>query len=226
MQEYFNQDEVSTQLKDFFQKEKASINDFGRRVNQTFEAFVFASVIKWYKENGWTVVIVNPILNGRPVFVLKFNTRGAPPKYSYAFCNKDANFCQIRHGLRVHTKSYKTTNVKSANIVCDISVINDIDLDYYRTDTALPNEELIAFGEVKHMSGYAELVANFVGLAHELKPDSLKFIRKKNWIKPDNISCFLYVSGILYTTAKGLEETIIKRRYDLDIFSFDNPMNQ
>lgn len=221
----FDQAIVKTELKDFFVNEKATINNFGSTVNQTFEAQVFANVIKWYKANGWTVTIVNPIRNGQPVFTLKFSTRGAPVNYSYASCSKNSVTCQIRHALRTHTQSYNVRNKKSANIVCDIVVMNDIDISHFSTDSALENQYLIAFGEVKHMSAYAELIASFVGLVHELKPSRLKKIRKRSWVRPDNISCFLYVSGILYKTAEGLVETIEKRKYDIDIYSFNNPMN-
>lgn len=221
----FNQAIVKSQLKDFFENQKATISNFGTTVNQTFEANVFANVIKWYRKNGWTVNIISPIKNGRPTFILKFNTRGAPVNYSYAICSKGINNCQIRHGLRTHTKSYDINNSKSANIVCDIIVMEDKDIDHYTTSSALPNEQLIAFGEVKHMSAFAELVASFIGLAHELKPECLKPIRKRNWKRTDKISCFLYVSGMLYNTAKGIVETIEKRKYDIDIYSFENPMN-
>ena len=94
----------------------------------------------------------------------------------------------------------------------------------FTTDSALPNNELISFGEVKHMSAFAELIANFIGMVHELEPSKLKSIRKKGWKRTDEISSFLYVSGLLYTTAKGLVETIENRKYDIDIYSFDNPM--
>jgi hypothetical protein len=221
----FDQSSVKIQLKDFFVNEKASINNFGSTVNQTFEAHVFANVIKWYKDNGWTVNIINPIKNGQQVFTLKFNTRGAPINYSYAHCEKKGYSCQIRHGLRTHTESYKNSNNKSANIVCDIVIMDDINIDSFSTDSALQNDLLIAFGEVKHMSAYAELIASFIGLVHELKPEKLKRIRMKKWKRSENISCFLYVSGILYKTAEGLVETIEKRKYDVDIYSFNNPMN-
>ena len=221
----FNQIEVKNQLLDFFKTEKATINDFGSTVNQTFEANVFANVIKWYKKNEWIVNIINPIKDGKPTFTLKFNTRGAPGNYSYAYCTKENRACQIRHGLRTHTKSYKSGNKKSANIVCDIVVMEDIDLTNFTTDSALENDCLISFGEVKHMSAFAELIASFIGLVHELKPDKLMKIRKRNWVRPDEISCFLYVSGILYKTAEGLVETIESRKYDVDIYSFTNPMN-
>lgn len=221
----FDQASVKTQLKDFFTNEKATINNFGSTVNQTFEANVFAEIIKWYRDKGWTVNIISPIINGNPTFKLKFNTRGAPANYSYALCSKDDQNCQIRHGLRTHTKSYDIRNNKSANIVCDIVIMEDVDIDGFSSDTALDNDLLIAFGEVKHMSAYAELIASFIGLVHELQPDKLKRIRVKKWKRNDTISSFLYVSGLLYRTAEGLVETIEKRKYDIDIYSFNNPMN-
>lgn len=226
MAEYlFDQASVKTQLKDFFTNEKATINNFGSTVNQTFEANVFAEVIKWYRTNGWTVNIISPIINGNPTFKLKFNTRGAPSNYSYAHCTKGDQTCQIRHGLRTHTKSYDLRNKKSANIVCDIVIMEDYDIDKFSSDSAISNDLLIAFGEVKHMSAYAELIASFIGLVHELKPEKLKKIRVRKWQRGDTISSFLYVSGLLYRTAEGLVETIEKRKYDIDIYSFNNPMN-
>jgi hypothetical protein len=221
----FDQEAVKKELVTFFTNEKANLNNFGSTVNQTFEANVFAKVIKWYQTSGWTVNIVNPMKNGRQLFTLKFNTRGAPVHYSYALCTKADKSCQIRHGLRTHTSSYSSLNVKSANIVCDIVIMENVNIDLFGSDSALANDKLIAFGEVKHMSAYAELIASFIGLVFELKPDKLKKIRTKRWAKPDNISCFLYVSGILYKTAEGLLETIEKRKYDIDIFSFNNPIN-
>jgi hypothetical protein len=221
----FDQNIVKQQLLTFFNKEKATIYSFGSKVNQTFEAHVLATVIKQYKSNGWTVQIISPIEFGNPVFKLKFNTRGAPKGYSYVLCAKGSEACQIRHGLRVHTRSHKSKNLFSANVVCDIVVMKDIDIDSYTTNDALNNNELIAFGEVKHMSAFAELVANFIGLVHEIQPLKLKAIRKKTWIPGDHISPFLYVSGKLYQTANGIAETIKQRRYDIDIYSFDHPMN-
>jgi hypothetical protein len=221
----FDQASVKTQLKDFFTNERAAINNFGGTVNQTFEANVFAEVIKWYRAKGWTVNIISPIINGNPTFKLKFNTRGAPRNYSYAQCTNGDQTCQIRHGLRTHTKSHDLRNKKSANIVCDIVIMEDVDIDDFSSDSAISNDLLIAFGEVKHMSAYAELIASFIGLVHELKPEKLKKIRVGKWQRGDTISSFLYVSGLLYRTAEGLVETIEKRKYDIDIYSFNNPMN-
>ena len=103
----------------------------------------------------------------------------------------------------------------------DVAVINDTDLGLYLTNTALPNANLITFGEAKHMSGFAELVAGFIGLVHELQPRRLKRIRTRTWkaVVPDHLSPFLFVSGILYPTGQGIHQTIQNRLYDINIFT-------
>jgi hypothetical protein len=50
-------------------------------------------------------------------------------------------------------------------------------------------------------------------------------IRTRKWIPNDTISPFLNVSGNLYGTAKGLAETIEKRKYDIDIYHYENKIN-
>jgi hypothetical protein len=220
----FNQKKAKSELKKFFVNEKANLNSFGSAVNQTFEAYTFASTIEWYKKNKWKVKIKNPKENGKEKFKLKFSTRGAPSNYSYALCEKDGSKCQIRHQLRVSTKSYKTNNKKNANICCDITILKDVDLEFYSTSDALPNDDLISFGEVKHMSAFAELLASFIGLVHELQPYRLKRIRLNAYKNGPHLSPYLNVSGLLQPTAQGIKETIEKRKYDIDIFSYSDKM--
>ncbi|MCW7471746.1 hypothetical protein [Leptospira kanakyensis] len=221
----FDQSKIKTDLTNYFTKENARLRDFGNSVNQTFEAYVFTGVIKWYKSRKWKVIIVNPTSGQfKNQFRLKFTTRGAPVNFSYAEIKKGNQKFQIRHQLRISTKSYKTKNIKSANICCDVAIIENLDLTNYKTYFAVPNNHLIAFGEAKHMSAYAELIASFIGMVHELTPTKLKRTRTKKWKRKDHISPFLYVSGNLYSTAEGLLETIIQRKYDLDIYSHSKPL--
>lgn len=222
----FDQKQAKKELASFFKKEKARINSFGSTVNQTFEAHIFALVIKWYQKRNWNVQLVNPIgPYGKGEFRLKFSTRGAPKGYSYARCFNGNESCQIRHQLRVSTKHERKNHERPANICCDVVIIRDVELEHYNTDQALPNDQLISFGEMKHMSAFAELLAGFIGMVHELDPKRLKRVRKKSWKATHHLSPFLYVSGIMYQTAKGIKETIHNRRFDIDIFSFDYPMD-
>jgi hypothetical protein len=58
-----------------------------------------------------------------------------------------------------------------------VAVISDTDLSDYGTDDYLESSHLITFGEAKHMSAFAELIASFIGLVHELLPDKLDRLR-------------------------------------------------
>lgn len=52
---------LRTRLDTFFGQRKRDINRFGSTVNQTFEAFVFAQVVEWYRARpGYSVEVVNP----------------------------------------------------------------------------------------------------------------------------------------------------------------------
>lgn len=89
------------------------------------------------------------------------------------------------------------------------------------SDDFLENDLLLTFGEAKHMSAFAELVASFIGLVHELTPKALKRhktrltgTRRKRHPAP-----FLYVSGVLYRTASGIKLTIEDRGYDVDVYN-------
>lgn len=222
----FDQEETINSLIKFFMDEKASLNSFGNKVNQTFEAYTFAETIKWYQLNGWAVKICNPVTQKEERFRLKFSTRGAPQNFSYVVCEKDSIKCQIRHQLRVSTKAHSfRDNEHPANICCDIAIIKDTDLQNYSTDQAVPNSILLSFGEVKHMSAFAELIAGFIGLVHELQPKRLRRIRLKKWNSGDHISPYLNLSGHLYGTAKGLAETIDRRKYDIDLYHYEKKIN-
>lgn len=215
--------EVQSQLSNFFTQNRGEIADFGSTVNQTFEAFVFASMIKWYEQNGWSVEFVHPKNKDNSQYVkLKFSTRGAPSKFTFARCKKGEQEIQIRHGLRVATKHHKAEQKYRANIVLDVAVIANINLSKHGTDEHVDNSCLLSFGEAKHMSAFAELIANFIGLVHELMPEKISSIRIHDGFSKERMhpAPFLYVSGYLYPTAQGIAETIKARGYDIDIYDY------
>ena len=218
----FDQAKAQENLEFFFSSNGALLTSFGSTVNQTFEAYVFAACIKWYKNNGWNVSIINPKKGQyKNKFQLKFNTRGAPAHYSYAICSKESKIVQIHHGLRVSTRYHTYENEHFANICLDVAIIQKTDISSYETDFPVDNDHLISFGEAKHMSAFAELIASFIGMVHEMLPESLETNESPSI---ENILPFLYVSGRLNPTAKGLQETIVNRKMRITIYSFDNPL--
>lgn len=217
----FDQAATKRDLAAFFQRRTTDLRSFGSTVNQTFEAFVFASVVQWYRDRRWKVSIINPInkRTKKQQFKLKFSTRGAPANFSYALAKKKKSTIQIRHQLRVATSAHQNDSGFYANICLDVAVIKDVDLAQYKTYHAVPNRCLITFGEAKHMSAFAELIAGFIGLVHELQLSRLSSVRKGKRRKRWHLAPFLFVSGLLWSTAKGLEFTIQRRKFDIDIYS-------
>ncbi|HPT72842.1 MAG TPA: hypothetical protein PLE74_11255 [Candidatus Cloacimonadota bacterium] len=213
----FDQAQTQKDLLDFFGAYHAELESFGRYVNQTFEAYALAQTIKWYLVRNWKVSCVNP-KGGQ--FKLKFNTRGKPVNYSYFILKHNRQTIHIRHQFRV---GIRHNNTSSANINLDVAVYKKTDLTKYLEGDFLPNQQLISFGEAKHMSAYAELMANFIGMVHELMPENLNNVRNKDGFLPaENIPPFMIVSGILFHTAKELKSSIIDRGYDIDIYDYRN----
>jgi hypothetical protein len=213
-------DALKIRLAAFFNTRKQEFSRFGSTVNQTFEAFVLAQVISWYRAKpGWIVILKNPWDDetAKGIFRLKFSTRGRPASYSYAHCKSPV---QIRHQLRVATRHHKQGQRPSANVCLDVAIINDLDLEAFTTTDYLPNDELVSFGEAKHMSAFAELIASFVGMVHELQPRRLRRVRVGAWKKQnhEHPAPFLFVSGKLWYTAEGLVDTIRRRKLDMDIY--------
>ena len=178
--DWFDQQLAINVLFSFFQINGAKAQDFGRRVYQTFEAITFAQTIKWYKERNWKVEIINP-KNG---FRLKYSTRGDAKNFTYVRCTNPDNvndIVQIRHQIRVETayNRRKRRSSHRANIVCDVAVLYDRNYDYIVGNMHVANEYLITFAEAKHMDAYAELIAAFIGLVHELQPWRLAHDVKK-----------------------------------------------
>lgn len=214
---YFDQAQTQKDLLDFFRAYHAQLDSFGRYVNQTFEAYALAQTIKWYMARNWKISCKNP-KGGK--FRLKFSTRGKPVNFSFFILKHKQSTIHIRHQLRVGIRHNQTS---SANINLDVAVYKETDMTKYALDDYLPNQQLISFGEAKHMSAYAELMANFIGLVHELLPEKLDNIRNQYGFSPsEHISPFLIVSGILYHTAKELKYSIVDRGYDIDVYDYNH----
>jgi hypothetical protein len=229
----FDQEETQRQLADFFNQNRQSLTRFGTTVNQTFEAFVFASVIQWYRGDGWTVELINPNRShSEAPLRLKFSTRGAPDKYSYARATKGREAVQIRHQLRVATKWHRDGQTPVASVCLDVAIIREFDLASYRTDDVVPNSALISFGEAKHMSAYAELVAGFIGLTNEIQPIRLtQRSRRDTKLLKSRLNQnrhpvpFLFVSGVLYKSAEGVLKTVRQRALEIDLYTSVNEMS-
>lgn len=216
---WFDQEDMKRRLSVFFEDERPSVTVFGNTVNQTFEAFVFAALIAWYRKKRWDIKFVHPKHAGYRLnrLMLKYYSVGRPENYSYVVCRKNGQTAQIHHQLRVATYYHQSDAEWPANIVLDVAVIRETNVIGLSSSDAISNKAILTFGEAKHMSGFAELVASFIGMAHEMIPDRVR-ARRKAESAGEHLFPFLYVSGSLNRTAKGILETIRRRNLSVGVF--------
>lgn len=225
---WFDQQQEVARLTAYFHANGAIAGDFGRRVWQTFEAVTFANVIRWYQQRGWQTSIHNPIVGGRSMFRMKYNTRGDPGNFTFVRCTKGSDTVQIRHQIRVETKhnTSKGKRVPRANVVCDVAVLRDGTYHHLKGYMHVYNRDLITFAEAKHMDAYAELIAGFIGLVHELQPRRLARGWKTSPVAfTDHPVPFLNVSGVCMHTAQGLKATIRRRGLGIAVHDAQSPFS-
>jgi len=221
---WFDQAQMKKRLVGFFDKERAKTTTFGNTVNQTFEAFVFAALVAWYRKQGWFVKFKHPnkkqSTESPNRLFLKFSTRGRPDNYSYAIGKKGKETIQIHHQLRVATRHHREPYTDHANVCLDVAVIRESDVTGFGTDDSFDNGHVLTFGEAKHMSAFAELVAGFIGLVHEMMPEHVKERPKaEKRASTGHLAPFLFVSGDLYKSARGIIETMQRRNMTVQVFS-------
>ena len=84
--------------------------------------------------------------------------------------------------------------------------------------------DLITFAEAKHMDAFAELIAGFIGLVHELQPKRLSAKRASKATEYfGHPAPFLNVSGVCMGSAEGLKATIRRRRLNINVFDSKSP---
>jgi hypothetical protein len=225
----FDQTITTQKLFRFFQTNGAAASDFGNRVCQTFEALTFAQVIKRYKDNGWDIKVINPNGGNKSSFRLKFSTRGDTKNFTHVRCERGSppsEAVQIRHQIRVatHYNVRKKTKSPRANIVCDVAVLKDEFYDGIIGSMHVENDNLITFVEAKHMNAYAELIAAFIGLVHELQPWRIGHDVKKRRAKTAaHPKPFLNLSGYCAGTAEGIIATMKRRKMDIAVYDTRTP---
>ena len=92
--------------------------------------------------------------------------------------------------------------------------------DYYTTKKILsyiPKENLVTFCEAKHLVPFPELMVNFIGTVHELKPECIDVHEKQP--HSEHIAPSLIMSGTLGKPTKRIQHSFEKRYY---VNFFDN----
>jgi hypothetical protein len=159
-------------LGEFVRQHRAAFSQVSERESQLLELGAIVAVERHYSSNGFLTRPVAPSGGDGRTFVVKSGTRGHPARYSRVIATKDADTVELHMNLMVR-------GAHDVGIYCvDVGVVRAgvIPETARRSDkwACVENSSLVTFAEVKRLVVYPMLLAQFVGIVHEIKPACLK----------------------------------------------------
>lgn len=211
-----NANSVSAAIQQFAKQHRTTLDFLNGRQTQLLEIGAMVGVVQHYRANGYTTTIRNPI--GAGEFRVKLSTRGHPADYSHVVCERGTSVCELHSNLSV-------LGGRDGGIFCvDVAIVNSgvVPTTKGRTPSRpVPNGALISFAEAKKLVVYPMLLAQFVGIVHEVTPNFLKK-NKKYQLGNDHLYPALIALGNLTPNALEIVKSFRRRKYKIIIAeSFD-----
>ena len=167
-----NINDVVTHITDFVKLYKQELYTLSQNESKALELAGTIAVSEHYKYLGYSIEIVNPE-NSKNSFCVKTSTRGFPWNFSFVRIAKENNIFEIHTNLSV--KSYHDEGVYCV----DIGIIKEKSIIKDKTKwKCVENKQLVSFGEVKKLVIYPMLLAQFIGIVHEIRPEYLLMDKK------------------------------------------------
>jgi hypothetical protein len=168
-------------------------------------------VIQHYRAAGFATSVQNPG-DGR-TFKVKLGTRGHPSDYSFVICEKDGRCVEVHTNVSVR-------GAHDEGIYCvDVAVVKPDVMPRRKAKTkwnALSNASLVTFCEVKKLVVYPMLLAQFVGIVHEIKPRFLQGLRTA-FGRRKHLPPTLITLGYLSGNSDTILESFRHRRFQLKV---------
>lgn len=166
---------VSAAVVGFARDHKITLEFLGNRQTQLLEVGATVGVVQHYRSQGYETEICNP--KGESSFRLKLGTAGHPADYSRVLCKRDGSgVCEIHSNLSVR-------GAHDQGVYCvDVAVVEPETVPSTKGKTkwlAIDNCKLITFAEVKKLVVYPMLLAQFVGIVHEILPHCVRRSRRR-----------------------------------------------
>jgi|GEM_PF-1714944 len=164
-----NIDVVQQALRDFTRKHNATFQLVATRQSQLLELAAIVGVDLHYRSNGYRSTIKSP--DGTETFIVKTSTRGHPARYSSIIFEKDGQSSEAHMNLLVR-------GARDEGIYCvDVGIVGGgvvpDRVSVKEKWVCAPNAALLSFAEVKRLVVYPMLLAQFIGIVHEIRPEFL-----------------------------------------------------
>lgn len=209
--------EIQIAMKNFIAKHSMEFQDLAVRESALLELGALTMASEHYRLAGYTVQVENP---KEGLFAAKLTSRGHPYNFSWFRCERDGTVLEIHSNLAV-----AGAHKDDARYVVDVAVVDGDDAvpksKPKKPWDRLENSRLSTFVEVKKLVVYPMLLAQFVGIVHEISPNSLK---AKKWTASakDHFAPSLISLGYLQGTSASILAGFVKRKYNICVIhNFD-----
>lgn len=213
-----NEERIKAALKKFIREYKATFDSMGKRQSQLFELAALIMATEHYKRKGYNVFSKGIIGNK---FKVKLNARGDSRKFSFFEVRKDNISLEIHANIAVRSFYGKDNGI----YVIDVGVIKSRcmpDIQKEKNWRALDNEDLVTFIEAKKIVIYPMLLAQFVGIVHEIKPCFLGLNLPYDFKQQSHFFPALVSIGYLHGTSANIKTGFETRGFKLNIIpAFD-----
>ena len=212
---YKDNKEFEKDLKNFANKFRVTIAEHSLKTSGYFEISCYNLILRYYEKKGYTLEVMNVQSDG---FKFKCGPHGYISNFSYFKATKTDGDGQeesvyILHNATVQS-AFDDKVFTTPDIVIAKTDVADETTDYYITKhklTYIGKENLVSFCEAKHLTPFPELMINFMGIVHELKPECMRDEVAK--VASGHIAPSLMISGTFGKPTKRIQESLEKRYY-------------
>ena len=174
---------VGKHIHAFLKKHSQALYKLSTNQSKTLELAVTVAVSEHYTSHGYSVSVNNPLSKPNR-FVIKTSTRGYPWNFSVLHLERDG----------VEFEAHMNLLVRSAHdegrYCVDLGVVNQGVVPNAKpkvTWDCVPNDQLVTFAEVKKLVVYPMLLAQFLGIVHEIKPTFIGGHMPYGFLKRDHL---------------------------------------
>jgi hypothetical protein len=164
-----NIEEIRQGIKPVIHNHRAAFVQIGSSQPKLLELGAVTGIAEHYKACGYSVRVVNP--RGKSSFTVKTGARGFPWNFSRIIAERDGTTVEIHMNLMVRSAHDDGIYCVDVGIALADSIPSEKSEEKW---ACLQNNSLITFAEVKKLVVYPMLLAQFIGIVHEIKPEFLK----------------------------------------------------
>lgn len=162
-----------------------------------------------YKAHSFHVRVHNP--KGKAYFAMKAGTNGDPWNFSYFSAHDGIENVELHMNVKVRS-------AHDSGMYCvDVGVVQAGVVPREKPTAkweCLPNEALVTFGEAKKLVVYPMLLAQFIGIVHEIKPN---FLNHKSTAPTDHPPPTLIALGSFSGNSRAIVSAYPGRNIKLNI---------